>query len=128
MAIPEAVTSSYLKKTIQKFASSLLGYEKAFTAEKVEKNLSFSFVTNSEFSDHLWKAITCLKEGTQPAEKSAQNQYGNLSKWCEEKGVDAKRLFAMTEFQASTKNLTAQNQKLHRTLSSWSPGADTKAA
>jgi hypothetical protein len=125
--IPEPVTSSYLKKTIQKFADSLLGYEREFTVEEVERKISFSFVTNAEFADQLWEATKCLKEGTEPDGESAQKQYENLKKWCQEKGVDAKRLFALTEFHASTKNLRAQNLELRQTLGNWSPGADSQA-
>ncbi len=126
-ATPGTVTSSYLKQTIQKFAASLLGYEEQFSEEEVKSKLSFSFVTNAVFADQLWESIKCLKEGTQPAQGPAQVQYGNLVNWCKEKGVEAKRLFALTEFHASTESLTAQNLKLRRTLSSWSPGTDSQA-
>lgn len=124
---PEPVTSSYLKKTIQKFAGSLLGYEQEFAVEDIDRKLSFSFVTNAELADHLWGAVQCLKQGAQPRKTSIQTQYRNLQNWCREKGVEAERLFALTEFHTSTRDLAAQNWKLQRTLSSWTPGADSQA-
>ena len=124
---PAPATSSYLKKTIQKFSACLIGYEKEFGREDVEKRLSFSFVTNGEFSDQLWDAIRCLTEGTKPDNTSSQEQYSFLEKWCREKGVEATRLFPLIEFRASTKDLSAQNRNLHQTLSNWSAGIDSQA-
>lgn len=123
----KAVTSSYLKKTILKFTATLLGYEKEFTTGEIERKLSFSFVTNAEFSNHLWEAIKCLKEDTQPKKRSAQEQYKILKEWCLDNGVEAKRLFVLTEFRTSTQDLAAQNRELQQILSSWSPGADSQA-
>lgn len=45
----EAVTASYLKKTIEKFSSTIIGYEKDFPAAEVENKSCFIFVTNAEF-------------------------------------------------------------------------------
>ncbi|MCR9195034.1 MAG: NACHT domain-containing protein [Hyphomonas sp.] len=121
------VTASYLKKTIKKFAASLVGYEKEFSVQQVNEKLSFAFVTNTDFSAHLWEAIRCLKEGSKPSQNSALGQYNNLKKWCQEEGADAQRLFSLIEYHASTQSLNTQNSKLRRTLSSWSPGADGQA-
>ncbi|WP_165828113.1 NACHT domain-containing protein [Rhodovulum sp. BSW8] len=120
-------TSSFLKKTIQKFAASLIGYENKFGKDEVEGKISFSFVTNGAFSDQLWEAIRCLAEGTKPKTTSAQDQYCHLKQWCRAKGVEAERLFPLVEFRASTKDLSAQNRKLHKTLSNWSAGVDSQA-
>lgn len=126
-ASPKAVTASYLKKTIQKFALSLIDYEKQFPLDEVTSKLSYVFVTNAAFSENLWEAISCLKDGTQPKKTSSQDQYDYLKSWCQGKGVDPERLFSITEFHASTASLGGQNSKLLRTLSSWSPGADSLA-
>jgi len=56
----EAVTAAYLKKTIEKFADTILGYEKQFPPKDVDNKVSFFFVTNAEFSDGLWDAITSI--------------------------------------------------------------------
>ena len=42
----DAVTAVYLKKTIEKFSDTILGYEKEFPAAEVDKKASFIFVTN----------------------------------------------------------------------------------
>lgn len=116
------VTSSYLKKTLQKFADTIVGYETEFSAELVDQKLTFSFVTNSEFSSHLWEAINCLKAGTMPKDVKAKGQFKSLKKWCDEKNIDAARLFSLTSFQASTENLPLQNRLLRRKLCDWSAG------
>ncbi len=121
------VTSSYLKKTIKKFASTLLGYEKYFSKTEINSKITFSFVTNADFSDQLWEALRCLEDGSKPSEKAAKDQYENLTKWCEEEGVDAGHLYRLIEFRASTKDLPAQNRRLHKTLSDWTPGVDSQA-
>lgn len=121
------VTASYLKGTIKKFAASLVGYDSEFSVEEVNEKLSFAFVTNTGFSAHLWEAIRCLKEGSKPSQKSALRQYEFLKSWCQEQGVDAQRLFKLTEFHASMLSSNTQKSKLRRTLSSWSPGADGQA-
>ena len=124
-ASSEAVTSYYLKKTLQKFASTILGYEKTFSEAEVNQKLSFSFVTNAEFSDHLWDAIKSLASGVKTEEKKAKEQFDSLEKWCRECKVDARRLFSLVSFRASTKNLGAQNRLLSKTLSNWSAGVDS---
>ncbi|KEQ19407.1 NACHT domain-containing protein [Endozoicomonas numazuensis] len=126
-ATPDPVTSSYLKKTIKKFAATLLGYEKEFNRTEVDTKLTFSFVTNADFSEQLWGAIRCLKEGSEPSEKAERLQYTNLKKWCEEENVNAGHLCQLIEFRASTSDLSAQNSSLHKTLSDWTPGVDSQA-
>jgi len=49
----QPVTSSYLKKTIEKFSATLREFRKSATEEEIVKKLSFGFVTNAEFSDDL---------------------------------------------------------------------------
>ena len=121
------VTSSYLKKTLQKFADTLTGYEKEFSKEEIQKKLSFSFVTNAEFSHHLWSAIKCLKAGDVPNDKQARQQFNNLKDWCTQRKIDAERLFSITEFSASTDSLGIQNSLLRRTLCDWSAGSGGQA-
>ncbi len=53
----EPVTSSYLKKTIKKFAATLREFSVSVTPEEIAQKLSFGFVTNAEFSEELWDAI-----------------------------------------------------------------------
>lgn len=122
-----SVTSSYLKKTIQKFADTIIGYEKEFSSASVNKKLSFAFVTSAAFAPHLWDAIHHLKSGTIPTEPGAKSQYSYLETWCNERKVSPRRLFSMTEFHAATKDLPAQNRLLSRTLVDWSGGADPHA-
>ena len=62
----ESVTSSYLKKTIKKFAATLWDFKTSIPDEDIAKKLSFGFVTNAEFSDNLWDAIACLNSGSIP--------------------------------------------------------------
>jgi hypothetical protein len=75
---PGAVTASYLRKTIEKFADSIIGYEKDFSTADVDKKLTFAFVTNADFSPELWEAIKGLKAGSAPTEKEALRQYKYL--------------------------------------------------
>ena len=123
----QAVTSSYLKKTIQKFAETIIGYEKSSSSDEVDKKLSFSFVTNCEFADHLWEAIRHLQGGKKPTSKDGLGQLKYLEKWCNEKSVSPTRLFSRTSFQAATENLAAQNLSLKRALCDWSAGADAQS-
>lgn len=124
----DAVTAAYLKKTIEKFADTILGYEKVSSAAEVDKKASFIFVTNSEFTESLWEAITSLIEGTKPSDPGAATQARNLKKWCAERGLfDANRLFSRMIFRAREKNLTGQDNALRRTLTDWSAGADSEA-
>jgi len=123
----QAVTSSYLKKTIQKFAETINGYEKDASSENVDKKLSFSFITNCDFVEHLWEAIRHLQGGSKPSSSKGRRQLVNLRKWCEEKGADPVRLFERTSFQAATADLATHNRKLRRTLFDWSSGADVQS-
>jgi hypothetical protein len=124
---PGAVTASYLRKTIEKFAGSIVGYGKNFSAADVDKKLTFAFVTNADFSPQLWEAIKGLKSGSLPTEKGALGQHDYLASLCEKKGVDAQRLFSRCEFRASEETLPALNSALRRTIADWSAGADFRA-
>jgi hypothetical protein len=121
------VTAAYLKKTLQKFCATILGYEAAFSAQTIDRRLSFAFVTNAEFSPELLHAIAALKEGEAPTQPAARRQLQNLERWCQDSGVDAGRLFAMTEFHAGQHSLPAQKRHLRRLLTAWSGGADGPA-
>jgi hypothetical protein len=124
----EAVTAVYLKKTIEKFADTILGYEKEFSSADVDKKVSFIFVTNSEFSVSLWDAITSLIDGTVPATSGAATQVRNLKEWCSKRGLpDTGRLFSRIVFRAGEKGLAGQDNALRRTLTDWSAGADSEA-
>lgn len=124
----EAVTASYLKKTIEKFSSTIVGYEKAFSASEVGTKTSFIFVTNAEFKESLSKAIASLIEGTTPSDRYAANQVRDLKKWCADAGLsDASRLFSKMVFRAGEKGLSGQDNALKRTLTDWSAGADSEA-
>ncbi len=124
----EAVTASYLKKTIEKFSDTILGYENGFSASVVDKKASFLFVTNAEFKESLWEAITSLITGAAPSNSRAENQAHYLRKLCADRGLlDAGRLFSRIVFQAGEKDLAGQENELIRTLTSWSAGADPEA-
>lgn len=124
----EAVTAAYLKKTIEKFADTIVGYEAASSATNVDNKVSFLFVTNSEFADSLWDAIQSLTKGTTPTDRGAATQAHNLKKWCAIRGLsDASRLFSRIVFRAGEKSLAAQDNALRRTLTDWSAGADSEA-
>lgn len=122
----QAVTAAYLKKTIEKFSDTLLGYEKVFSTADVDQKTSFIFVTNTDFTSNLWEAIGALKNGSQPSTTGAATQAKNLNKWCEARGLsDVSRLFSRTAFRAGEKNLAGQDNSLRRTLTDWSAGADS---
>ena len=124
----EAVTGVYLRKTIEKFADTILGYDKAFSTSDVDKKASFIFVTNSQFTDSLWDAIASLIKGTMPSDPGALTQARNLKKWCAARGLsDASRLFSRIVFRAGEKDLAGQDNALRRTLTDWSGGADSEA-
>jgi hypothetical protein len=100
----EPVTAAYLKKTVEKFSDTVLGYEKVSSLADVDKKVSFVFVTNSEFTDSLWGAIQSLISGTTPSEPGAATQARNLEKWCATRGLlDATRLFSRIVFRAGEK-------------------------
>lgn len=122
------VTRSYLRKTIEKFADTIAGYEKDFTAAEVDAKLRFLFVTNAEFAPALWEAIEAIKSGRNPDKKTqVAADVAYLSDLCVKHSADPQRLFARTEFRASTRNLPAQTGMLRRTLTDWSAGADSSA-
>lgn len=124
----DAVTAAYLKKTIEKFSDTILGYEKEFSEADVDNKISFIFVTNAEFTENLWDAITSLIEGTTPSNRGAATQTRNLKKWCADRGLsDASRLFSRIVFRAGEKSLAGQDNALRRTLTDWSTGADSEA-
>lgn len=124
----DAVTAVYLKKTIEKFSDTILGYEKEFPAAEVDKKASFIFVTNSEFSESLWDAIKSIIDSTTPSTSGAVIQARNLKEWCANRGLsDASRLFSRIVFRAKEKSLAGQDNDLRRTLTDWSPGADSEA-
>lgn len=124
----EAVTATYLKKTVEKFSDTILGYEKEFSAADVDIKVSFIFVTNAQFKDSLWDAIKSLIEGTTPSIPGASSQARNLKQWCAKRGLsDASRLFSMIAFRAGEKSLAGQDNALRRTLTDWSGGADSEA-
>jgi len=124
----QEVTSSFLKKTIGKFCDTLVGYEKEFTTDEVNTKVSFVFVTNAQFSDGLWNAVTALKNGTKAPDASSKQQAQYLGAWCGNHGVtNPRRLFSRIEFRAAEKNLPGQSNALRRTLTDWSAGADAQA-
>jgi hypothetical protein len=124
----EPVTSSYLKKTIQKFAATLRAFKAKVSDEDIAKKLSFGFVTNAEFSSDLWNAIACLKSGRTPESNSAKKQLEYLKTWCKEEKIEAKDIFPYIEFRAATNDLPAQNRSLRRTVSDWSANSNGQAA
>ncbi len=121
------VTSSYLKKTIEKFSAALREFKAHAKDEEIEKKLSFGFVTNAEFSPYLWEAIASLKSGDNSVSTRAKRQRDFLSSWCQEEKVCAEDLFPLIEFRASTRDLPAQNRSLRRTVSDWSANASGPA-
>ncbi|MBL5864355.1 hypothetical protein JBO49_27530 [Serratia fonticola] len=124
----EPVTSSYLKKTIKKFAATLRNFKVSISDEDIAKKLSFGFVTNAEFSGELWDAIACLKSGRAPESISAKKQLEYLKTWCMEEKVEAEDIFQLIEFRAATNDLPAQNRFLRRTISDWSADSSGLAA
>jgi hypothetical protein len=124
----EAVTAAYLKKTIEKFSDTILGYEKEFSSAEVDNKARFIFVTNAEFKESLWDAIKSLIKGATPSDSDAATQVRNLRKWCADRGLsDAGRLFSRIIFRAGEKSLVGQDNALRRTLTDWSAGADAEA-
>lgn len=124
----EPVTSSYLKKTIKKFAATLRAFRNSVTDEEILRKLSFGFVTNAEFSDDLWETIKCLQSGKIPKAKGAKVQHRYLNSWCQEEGIKATDIFPLIEFRASTSDLPSQNRLLRRTVSDWSANSTGQAA
>ncbi len=124
----EPVTSSYLKKTVKKFAATLRDFKTTVTDEDISKKLSFGFVTNAEFSVDLWDAISSLKSGGTPKTNGAKAQLRYLKTWCKEEKINADNIFPLIEFRASTSDLPAQNRSLRRTVSDWSADSAGQAA
>ncbi|MEY8143107.1 NACHT domain-containing protein [Falsihalocynthiibacter sp. CO-5D18] len=127
-AASDSVTSSYLKKTIKKFAATLRDYRKSAKDEEISEKLSFGFVTNAEFSDDLWSAISCLKSGALPKAPGAAQQLRYLKEWCHDEQIVAEEIFPLIEFRASTIDLPSQNRTLRRTVSDWSAESAGHAA
>lgn len=124
----QPVTASYLRKTIEKFADTIVGYEREFSASQVDAKTSFIFVTNATFSESLWKAIAAVIDGSTPSDGGAATQAKNLRKWCADRELaDAARLFTRTVFKAGEAGLAAQDYALKRTLTDWSVGEDIDA-
>lgn len=124
----EPVTAAYLKKTVEKFADTILGYEKDFSSEEVDRKVCFTFVTNSKFSESLWQAIEALIYGTVPTDPGARTQVRSLKQWCIGRGLaDARRLFSRIVFRAGEKSLSGLDNALRRSLTDWSAGADPDA-
>jgi hypothetical protein len=125
---PDEVTASFLRKTIEKFCATIVGYEQDFTAADVDAKVAFIFVTNASFDSDLWEALAALQSGVPATGRSAVRQAQYLTAICAKSGVpDPKRLFSRVEFRAAEKNLLAQSNALRRTLTDWSAGADSQA-
>ncbi|WP_421789242.1 dsDNA nuclease domain-containing protein [Hyphobacterium sp.] len=124
----DPVTASYLKKTIQKFATTLQKLLEKHSRDQVAQKLSFGFVTNADFSQELSEAISALKVGKSPDSPGARQQAKSLKDWCAEKGVEAKDLLPLVDFQTQTADLPAQDRKLRRSISDWSSEASGQAA
>ncbi|MEW4462610.1 hypothetical protein AB1K42_31360 [Roseibium algicola] len=125
---PVEVTASFLRKTIEKFCATIVGYEKDFAAAEVDAKVTFTFVTNASFSSDLWEALTAFQSGVPATNRSAIRQAKYLKTICAKSGVpDPKRLFSRVEFRAAEKNLQGQSNALRRTLTDWSAGADSQA-
>lgn len=120
-------TSSYLKRTVEKFSASLAHYIGETDADTARDKLEFVFVTNRPPSADLIEAIQCLVSGTDPASRGAESQKANLQKWCKAKGSSAESLFKHLTLRASTKGLPAQNSALRQTVTDWSVGNDLRA-
>lgn len=122
-----AVTASYLRKTIEKFADTIVGYEKTIPAADIDKKLSFAFVTNADFMPELWTAIEGLKSGVPPHKGEALSQHDYLKNLCAKKNIDAHRLFSRCEFRASEETLPILNSGLRRTMADWSAGNELRS-
>ena len=123
--IAGTVTASCLRKTIEKFADTIVGYEKTIPSADIDKKLTFAFVTNAEFSPDLWTAISGLKSGIASAGALTQHDY--LKGLCTKKDVDAQRLFSRCEFHASEETLPVLNSHLRRTMADWSAGNELRS-
>lgn len=125
---PDEVTASFLRKTIEKFCATIVGYEKDFTAADVDAKAAFIFVTNASFDTDLWEALAALQRGVPATSRRAVRDVEYLTAICAKSGVpDPKRLFSRVEFRAAEKNLQGQSNALRQTLTDWSAGADSQA-
>lgn len=124
----DPVTSSFLKKTIKKFAATLRQFRANVSEEDIAKKLSFAFVTNAKFSDDLWDAIAFMKSDSKPKTISAKKQLKYLESWCNEEEVEARDIFSLIEFRAATSDLPTHNRYLRRTVSDWSANSTGQAA
>lgn len=124
----DEVTASFLRKTIEKFCATIIGYEKDFTVADVDAKTAFIFVTNASFAPDLWEALAALQSGASATGRSAVRQVQYLAEICAKSGVpDPKRLFSRLEIRAAERNLVAQSNALRRTLTDWSAGSDAQA-
>ena len=71
----DEVTASYLRKTIEKFCATIVGYENEFTVAEVDAKIAFIFVTNASFSSDLW---ACRSKRRVFCEDSYSNSAGKL--------------------------------------------------
>lgn len=125
---PDEVTASFLRKTIEKFCATIVGYEKDFTAADVDAKAAFIFVTNASFDADLWEALAALRRGAPATSRRAIRDVEYLTEICAKSGVpDPKRLFSRVEFCAAEKNLQGQSNALRRTITDWSACADSQA-
>lgn len=124
----EPVTAAYLKKTVEKFADTIVGYDGQFSAAEVDAKATFIFVTNAPFTESLWLAIAAVIDGSTPSDRGAATQARNLVRWCRDRKLaDPARLFRRTVFKAAEEGIAAQDGALRRTLTDWSISEDTEA-
>ena len=124
----EPVTAAYLKKTVEKFADTIVGYDRQFSAAEVNAKSYFAFVTNAPFTKSLWLAIAAVIDGSTPSDRGAMSQALNLIRWCKDRKLsDPARLFKRTVFKAAEESIAAQDGALRRTLTDWSISEDTEA-
>lgn len=122
------VTAAYLKKTVEKFADTIVGYDGQFSAAEVDAKATFIFVTNAPFTESLWLAIAAVIDGSTPSDRGAATQARNLLRWCKDRKLaDPARLFKRTVFKAAEEGIAAQDGALRRTLTDWSISEDTEA-
>lgn len=114
------VTASYLKKTLEKFSETLREIKEKASDQGIVNKLSFSFVTNANFSPNLEKAIICLVEKSYPSNKSVKRTYEYLQKICLDNGVSAEELFSLIAFPSSRIRLPSLKLRIRKTLSNWS--------
>ena len=126
---PDVVTASFLRKTIEKFCATIVGYENDFTSEEIDAKATFIFVTNASFAPDLWDALAVLQRGVPETSRgTVLRAVEYLTAICTKSGVqNPRRLFSRVAFRAAEKNLEGQSNALRRTLTDWSAGADSQA-